>query len=109
MPHAGVLGGSRHREHLGNARLGIRGRGRHEQQPVDARERGRQGVEVVVVGLADLDAALGQIDGRARVTDADSQRRVGRATQDLFDDEAAELAVGSGDQRHSAVLLVGET
>jgi len=39
----------------------------------------------VVVGLTDVDAALGKICGGRRVADADRERRVGRAAQDLLD------------------------
>jgi hypothetical protein len=59
----------------------------------------------VVVGPADVNAPLGEVDGGAGVADADLQRLVGRAAQDLLDDEAAQLPVGSDDQRTSIASL----
>src|SRR3954452_22363014 len=75
--------------------------------PVDAGERRAQRGGVVVVGLAHVDAALGEVGGRTGVADADCERRVGRAPQDLLDDQAPELTVGSGDQQHDVTVSPG--
>jgi hypothetical protein len=101
MLDAGVGRGLAHGRHLLHARGRVRGRGRHQQQLLHARERRGERREIVIIGLTDVDPTVGEIGGLARITDADRQRRVGRAAQDLVDDQTAELAVGTGDQEHA--------
>jgi hypothetical protein len=96
----GVCRGLGDWQHLGDPRLRIVRGCRHQQQAVDAVKRGTDRLEVVAVGLAHVDAAVGEIGGRSRVADAHRQRRVGRPPKHLLDDQAAELPVGSGDQQH---------
>ena len=70
----------------------------NQQHLLGARKRLAQGPGVVIVEPADLDAALGEIGDLGQIAAARDDLPGGNiAAEEGFDDEAAELAGGSGD------------
>ena len=98
QPDARRLGRGDRRQVLGHAPADLVGG--DQEQPVDAGERGLQRLGPVVVGLAHDDALGAQRGAVLQLAHGGDDLAGGRRFQQAGDDEAAELAVGSGDCVH---------
>jgi hypothetical protein len=73
---------------------------RDEQHPVRARECRPQRLGLRVVGAANLDPAGGEVLRLLGISREGRELARGELLQEPFDDEAAEVARGSGDDDH---------
>ena len=104
--HAGGTGRVDHRAVLRGAAAQL-ARG-DQQHLLGAGEGGLQRLGLLVVGLADLHAQRGQIGSARRLAHrGDQGSRRGAALEQRLDDEAAELAGGTGDDDHELLQKQG--